>query len=65
MASAPHAGVLKTPYGTLVADRELLAGVYLDPDARYSVCGQFERMSHLAREQGANAGTRNEQEDFA
>ncbi len=26
--------------------------------------GQFERMSHLARERGANDGTRNEQEDF-
>jgi Dyp-type peroxidase family len=39
-----HGGVLKTPYGTLVANRELVAHVFLDPHRRYSVCGQFERM---------------------
>lgn len=40
-----HGGVLKTPYGTLVASRELLLSqVLLDPHERYSVCGQLERM---------------------
>lgn len=39
-----HGGLLKTPYGTLVADRDLLKQVLLNKDARYSVCGQFERM---------------------
>ena len=40
-----HGGILKTPYGTLIANRDLLAQV-LDPLAPYSVCGQFERMKH-------------------
>lgn len=37
-------GLLHCAYGTLVADRDLVAHVYLDPDQRYSVSGQFERM---------------------
>ena len=39
-----HGGVIKTPYGTLVASRELLSEVLLDPHERYSVCGQRQRM---------------------
>lgn len=39
-----HGGLLKTPYGILVADRDLLSLVLLNSDARYSVCGQFDRM---------------------
>lgn len=39
-----HGGLLKTSYGTLVADRDLLSLVLLNSDARYSVCGQFDRM---------------------
>lgn len=39
-----HGGILKTPYGTLVADRELLSQVLMNLDERYSVCGQFVRM---------------------
>lgn len=41
---ADHGGVLRTPYGTLVASRELLTEVLLDPHERYSVCGQRQRM---------------------
>lgn len=41
---AHHGGLLKTSYGTLVADRALLAEVLLDTHKRYSVCGQRERM---------------------
>jgi deferrochelatase/peroxidase EfeB len=40
-----YGGVLKTPYGVLVADRELLGQVLLDKNNRYSICGQFGRMS--------------------
>ncbi|MEO8805364.1 MAG: hypothetical protein ABI433_04730 [Burkholderiaceae bacterium] len=39
-----HAGLLKTPYGTLVASRELLCEVLRDQQERYSVSGQFARM---------------------
>ena len=39
-----HGGVLKTPYGTLVASRELLGEVLRDVDERYSVSGQLDRM---------------------
>jgi hypothetical protein len=39
-----NGGVLKTPYGTLVASRELLHQVLQDPTQRYSVGGQMERM---------------------
>lgn len=41
---ADHGGLLKTPYGTVVASRDLVARVYRDSAERYSVCGQFERM---------------------
>jgi lysophospholipase L1-like esterase len=37
-------GLLKTSYGTLVADRELAAEVFQDPGKRYSVSGQRTRM---------------------
>ena len=37
--------VLRTPYGVLVAGRELLCQVYQDKDRRYSVSGQMERMT--------------------
>ena len=39
-----HGGVLRTPYGVLVAGRDLARDVYLDPDGRYSVCGYAPRM---------------------
>ena len=39
-----HGGVLKTSYGTLVAERDLAAQVLLDPHKRYSVSGQRRRM---------------------
>lgn len=39
-------GVLKTPYGIIVADRELASEVYIDRQDRYSVCGQLERMKN-------------------
>ncbi|MEQ1685314.1 MAG: hypothetical protein ABL916_16845 [Burkholderiaceae bacterium] len=39
-----HAGLLKTPYGTLVTSRELLCEVLRDQHGRYSVCGQVKRM---------------------
>jgi deferrochelatase/peroxidase EfeB len=40
-----HAGLLKTPYGTLVASRDLLCEVLRDQQARYTVSGQFARMT--------------------
>ena len=39
-----HDGVLKTPYGVLVGNRALLSEVLLDANARYSICGQLDRM---------------------
>lgn len=39
-----HAGLLRTSYGVFVADRDLVGKVFLDPESRYSVCGQLERM---------------------
>jgi Dyp-type peroxidase family len=39
-----HGGALDTPYGTLVADRQLALDVFRDPHRRYSVSGQRERM---------------------
>jgi Dyp-type peroxidase family len=39
-----HGGVLRTPYGVLVADRELLSRVLHDPDGCYSISGQMQRM---------------------
>jgi Dyp-type peroxidase family len=41
---ADHGGLLRTPYGTLVASRELLHEVLLDGTGRYSVNGQQARM---------------------
>lgn len=37
-------GVLRTPYGILVASRELVSRIYMDQEQRYSVCGQMDRM---------------------
>lgn len=39
-----HDGILRTPYGVLVANRELVSQVYLDKDQLYSVSGQYERL---------------------
>lgn len=39
-----HGGLLQTPYGTLVASRELLGEVLRDAAERYSVSGQLARM---------------------
>jgi len=39
-----HGGVLKTPYGVLVASRSLVSEVFRDAGARYSICGQLARM---------------------
>jgi Dyp-type peroxidase family len=41
---ADAGGLLRTSYGVLVADRELLGQVFLDPEERYSVCGHLDRM---------------------
>ena len=38
-------GVLKTPYGTLVASREMVSDIFMDSAEQYSVSGQFERMT--------------------
>ncbi len=61
---ADHGGVLRTPYGVLVADRELASAVYVDPHDRYSVCGQFERMKRSFGEisLGLDRGPRYEKE---
>ena len=40
---ADHGGILRTPYGVLVADRDLQLVVYRT-DTLYSVCGQLDRM---------------------
>ena len=39
-----HGGVLRPPYGILVASRELLSEVFLDTQERYSVSGHMARM---------------------
>lgn len=39
-----HDGVLRTPYGVLVADRELVMQVFANPQQRYSVAGYLPRM---------------------
>jgi hypothetical protein len=41
-----HRGVLRTPQGVLAASDALVNAVYLDPEQRYSVSGQGERMKH-------------------
>ena len=41
---ANHAGVLRTPYGVLVASRELVMQVFSDT-GRYSVRGYFDRLT--------------------
>ena len=38
-------GVLKTPYGTLVASREKVSDIFMDLGEQYSVSGQFDRMT--------------------
>lgn len=42
---ANHGGVLKTPYGVLVADRKLLMKVFGDASGRYTVRGYHDRLS--------------------
>jgi hypothetical protein len=39
-----HGGALHTPYGVLLASRELIAQVLDDGTGLYSICGQRERM---------------------
>ena len=62
-----HAGVLRTPYGVLVASRELQLQVYHDRD-RYSVMGQRERMRisigdiSLGKDAGKQDGNEYEEE---
>lgn len=41
---ADHGGLLRTPYGVLVASRDLLGPVLMDPQERYSIRGQMKRM---------------------
>ncbi len=41
-----HGGVLRTPYGVIVASRELLNEVFIDTQERYSVRGHMERMAN-------------------
>lgn len=59
-----HGGVLKTPYGVLVASRDLLAEVLMDRHRRYSIAGQFERMKSSIGEifLGLDAGPRYDRE---
>ena len=39
-----HGGVLRTPYGVLVAERSAVMEVFADPHARYTVSGYHGRM---------------------
>lgn len=39
-----HDGVLRTPYGVLVADRDRVMKVFTDKEGNYSVCGYHDRM---------------------
>jgi Dyp-type peroxidase family len=39
-----HDGVLRTPYGVLVADRDRVMKVFTDQEGNYSVCGYHDRM---------------------
>ncbi len=41
---ADHGGLLRTPYGVLVAGRELIHQVLGDTGGLYSICGQRQRM---------------------
>ncbi|MEY4748946.1 MAG: hypothetical protein RIQ60_1160 [Pseudomonadota bacterium] len=41
---ADAGGLLRTSYGVIVAERELLGQVFFDPNERYSVCGHLDRM---------------------
>lgn len=41
---AHRGGVLRTPYGVLVADRELVMQVFRDPDRRFTATGYLPRM---------------------
>lgn len=57
---ADFGGALRTPYGILVASRELVSRIYLDQEQRYSVCGQMDRMRNSIGEiaLGEDAGPR-------
>lgn len=41
---ANHDGVLRTPYGVLVADRDRMLEVLHDPEGQYTVAGHMKRM---------------------
>ncbi|MCP5265862.1 MAG: Dyp-type peroxidase [Burkholderiaceae bacterium] len=55
-----HAGVLRTSYGLIVADRDLILKILVDRDREYSVCGQMDRMRdsfgeiYLGMDEGPN-----------
>lgn len=59
-----HAGFLKTPYGTLIANGEMALEVLSNPDSCYSICGQLERMKRSFGEiyLGLDAGPRYDDE---
>jgi Dyp-type peroxidase family len=61
---ADHGGVLKTPYGVLVASRALIEYVLLNARQQYSISGQFQRMQRSIGEiyLGRDAGARYELE---
>ncbi|MEO8755954.1 MAG: hypothetical protein ABI624_25105, partial [Casimicrobiaceae bacterium] len=40
-----HGGLLRTPYGVLVADETLVDQVLTDPESRYTVCGYQQRLT--------------------
>lgn len=45
-----HGGLLRTPYGVLVADGQLVTQVLTDAEARYTVSGYQERLAHTIGE---------------
>jgi Dyp-type peroxidase family len=61
---AHHGGILKTAYGTLVADRELVTRVLMNRDGLYSMRGQMARMERSFGNiyLGLDAGTDYEQQ---
>ncbi len=61
---AHHGGILRTAYGTLVADRELVTRVLMNRDGLYSMRGQMGRMERSFGQiyLGLDAGTDYEQQ---
>jgi len=59
-----HGGVLRTPYGVIVASRELLNEVFIDTQERYSVRGHMARMANSIGEisLGKDAGKEYDEE---